>query len=223
LFILDFHDHVFVSYIETKALSNKLYDVRRTLGFEGLFSVDPVGREGGLALLWKVAREVEIVNYSLRHISANICVGSRGCSWMFIGFCGNPNPTLREASWKLLAHLSSLISFEWLCVGDFNKITAQFEKVGGRARSEVQMEKFQKETVWGCGLGDLGYKGPKFTWRNKRAPAEFVKEHLDKALANKGWCSKFPDFTVEVLAACSSYHNPLWINFYSSWPLNHQV
>lgn len=120
--------------------------------------------------------------------------------------------------WPILVHSFPLSGF---CVGDFNEIIAQSEKVGGQARSEVQMEKF-RETLWGCGLGDLGYRGPKFTLRNKKALAEFVKERLDRALANAGWCSKFPDFTVEVLAACSSNHNPLWINLCSSWPLNHR-
>jgi hypothetical protein len=94
------------------------------LGYEGLFSVDPIGKKGGLAFLWKVAEEVEIVNYSLRHINAYISVGDRGSPWMFSGFYGDPDQTQRETSWKLLYHLSSLIPSEWHCMGDFNKIVA---------------------------------------------------------------------------------------------------
>lgn len=38
----------FLFLIETKALSNKLHAVRRSLGFEGLFTMDPVERKGDL-------------------------------------------------------------------------------------------------------------------------------------------------------------------------------
>jgi hypothetical protein len=39
-----------------------------------------------------------------------------------------------------------------------------------------------------CSLGDLGFKGSKFTWANKRDPSNFIKERLDQALATDGWC-----------------------------------
>lgn len=107
------------------------------------------------------------MNYSLRHINAYISVGGRGSPWMFTGFYGNPDQTQRETSWKLLTHLSSLIPSEWLCIGDFNEIVAQSEKVGGRTRSETQMENF-RAALRECELQDLGYKGPRLTWRNKR-------------------------------------------------------
>jgi len=109
-----------------------------------------------------VAEEVEIVNYSLRHINAYILVGDRGSPWMFSGFYSDLDQTQRETSWKLLHHLSSLSPSEWLCMGDFIEIVAQFEKVGGRTRSESQMENF-RATLHDCGLGDLGYKGPRYT------------------------------------------------------------
>ena len=34
------------------------------LGYASLFVVDPVGKSGGLALLWKEVEEIEIQNYS---------------------------------------------------------------------------------------------------------------------------------------------------------------
>lgn len=86
--------------------------------------------------------------------------------------------------------------------------------MGGRTRSESQMENF-RATLHDCGLGDLGYKGPRYTRRNKREPAAFIKERLDRAVANEEWCNKFPDFEVEVLAALSSDHNPMLLTLCS--------
>jgi hypothetical protein len=97
-------------------------------------------------------------------------------------------------------------------VGDFNEIVDQTEEVGGLVWNGAQMEAF-RYTLSECSLGDLGYRGSKYTWSNKREVGEFIKERLDRALANAGWCAQFPAIVTEVLAARSSDHRPLWICF----------
>jgi hypothetical protein len=62
--------------------------------------------------------------------------------------------------------------------------------------------------IW---LGDLSYKGAKYTWSNRRPSSAFVKERLDRALATTGWCQHFPKVSVTVLPTQSSDHKPLWI------------
>jgi hypothetical protein len=76
--------------------------VRNKLGFEGMLVVDPLGQSGGLALLWQEANEVNIQNYSLRHISAIITTAESDSSWRLTGFYGHPDRAHREESWKLL-------------------------------------------------------------------------------------------------------------------------
>jgi hypothetical protein len=70
--------------------------IKRRLGFEGRFTVDPVGKSGSLALLWKDNQEVEILNYSLRHISAKITLSGPDSSWVFTRFYGHPERNKRE-------------------------------------------------------------------------------------------------------------------------------
>lgn len=48
-------------------------------------------------------------------------------------------------------------------MGDFNEIVDLSEKYGGAVRNEAQMERF-RSTLEECNLGDLGYKGSKYTW-----------------------------------------------------------
>jgi hypothetical protein len=43
----------FVFLMETLNTKKTMESIRCHLGFEGLFVVNPVGRSGGLALLWK--------------------------------------------------------------------------------------------------------------------------------------------------------------------------
>lgn len=99
--------------------SFNLQRLRSSLGFDGLFIVDPICHKGGLTLFWKIAREVEIVNYSMRHICALVHIGVLENPWMFIGFYGNPDRDLRAGSWSLLSHINSLVPYEWLYMGDF--------------------------------------------------------------------------------------------------------
>lgn len=66
----------FLFLMETKSFKNKIEWIRMKLGFMGLFAVDPVGRSGGLALLWQDGFGGNIQNFSRRHINA--WVHSRG-------------------------------------------------------------------------------------------------------------------------------------------------
>lgn len=50
--------------------------------------------------------------------------------------------------------------------------------------------KFQ-DVVFTCGLSDLVYSGPLFTWWNKRE-IEPIGKKLDRALINGDWLNKFP-------------------------------
>jgi exonuclease III len=62
-----------VFFMETKAFAKRMEIVRSQLGFEHMLVVDSVGKNGGLALLWMTESEVEIQNYSRRHINAKVC------------------------------------------------------------------------------------------------------------------------------------------------------
>jgi hypothetical protein len=97
----------FVFLIETLCSKKRLEYIRVKLGFTGLFVVDPVGKSGGLALLWKDERTLEIYNYSRRHINATIQKGDGSAYWKFTGFYGHPVCARRQESWALLKHLKS--------------------------------------------------------------------------------------------------------------------
>ena len=62
-----------------------------------------------------------------------------------------------------LRHLWGTSSLPWLVIGDFNEPTGLSEKEGGRYRPRRQMENFVY-TINLCGLWDIGFVGPKYTW-----------------------------------------------------------
>lgn len=43
-----------------------------------------------------------------------------------------------------------------------------------------------------CGLFDLGFSGPAYTWTNKRFFSKPTYERLDRCLVNAEWCQVYP-------------------------------
>ncbi|XP_059429161.1 uncharacterized protein LOC132162970 [Corylus avellana] len=130
--------------METKSRQQKMEGLRVKFEFDGVFMVDLVGKSGGLALLWKDSDRLEIQNYTRRHINAVVKLPGRNISWKLTCFYGHPDASKRYESWVLLKHLQSFILEAWLCIGDFNEVVEQAEKVGGNIRRESQMAQFRQ-------------------------------------------------------------------------------
>jgi hypothetical protein len=199
-----------VFLMETKARAKRMERVRSQLGFEYMLVVDCVGRSGGLALLWSTEVEVEIQNYSYRHINAKVCSTQSNFVWKLTGFYGHPEAHKRIEAWQLLRFLARMDPSPWICLGDFNEILSLDEKFGGSRRQRGLMENFQM-ALEESGLSELGYTGPKFTWNNGQEGADFIKERLDRVVANKEWYEAHPDVEVVVGAAICSDHSPIWV------------
>lgn len=102
--------------------------------------------------------------------------------------------------------------------GDFNDITSPSEKVGGRSCNLNRISWFQ-DRIDDCKLLDLGFLGPKFTWKGPQLHGcTRLFERLDRALANISFVSAFPECAVKVLPKTSfSDHNPLSISLQSNF------
>ncbi|XP_019223633.1 PREDICTED: uncharacterized protein LOC109205377 [Nicotiana attenuata] len=60
-----------------------------------------------------------------------------------------------------------------------------------------------------CGLTDLGYYGPRYTWSNGRGPCSIVWKRLDRGLVNDNWLATFSATTISHLDSTGSDHSPL--------------
>ena len=125
-------------------------------------------------------------------------------------FYGDPVTHKRFESWNLLRDLNSRMDLPWLCMGDFNEITRQSEKLGGSIRSQAQMQLF-RDVIDECGFMDLGFTGVQFTWKKHFFDGHSVWERLDRGLATREWMLKFAGTRVHHLPSFTSDHNPLWI------------
>jgi hypothetical protein len=95
-----------------------------------------------------------------------------------------------------------------ICMGDLNEIMHPTEKLGP---TPVNFNRINGlcSLVKQCGLFDLCYDGPAYTWSNKRFTSTPTYERLDRCLANAEWCRAFPTTTVLHLPMMYNDHAPI--------------
>lgn len=69
--------------------------------------------------------------------------------------------------WKSLKIVADNYKGPWLVVGNFNEVAHASEKFGGLSVSNSRITYFNNCLDY-CQLIDLGFKGPKYTWKNKK-------------------------------------------------------
>lgn len=113
--------------------------------------------------------------------------------------------------WNVLAQFGEAHIVPWLCIGDFNDITAQSDKFGGQPVNCSFSNHFSS-FMDSFGMIDLGFSGNPYTWSNHRQGCSLIKERLDRGIATNNWIHLFPSFSITHLPAHTSDHNPLLLN-----------
>ena len=165
--------------METKSDIGWMEYVRDQCEFKNGLFVPSDGASSGLALLWRKEVTIHIHNYSSSHIDAFVDGGVDGW-WHLTGFYGNLETSRCHESWSLLKSLSNYSQLPWLVIGDFNELVGLSEKESGASRPASQMEHF-KEVIDVCGLKDLGFIGPRFTWLYQKFNGTQIRERVSKA------------------------------------------
>lgn len=93
----------------------------------------------------------------------------------------------------------------WMIMGDFNEILDIEEHSGFASSPRLPggMRDFQEIASY-CGLTDMGYQGPKFTWCNKREEGLICKK-LDRVLINERWLHSSRAYCVFEPGGCSDH------------------
>ena len=120
-----------VFLMETKQQEKFLERKRRSMEFEESWYVSPMGKSGGLALWWKEDLTVNILSSSKNVIHTKLeCVTASMPSYVSFIY-GPPVEEERLRVWDQLRAIASTMQGSWLCVGDFNDLLSQNEKLGG--------------------------------------------------------------------------------------------
>lgn len=99
----------------------------------------------------------------------------------------------------------------WLCVGDFNDMMSNEEKLGKLPIDVRRVLNFQCMLV-DCQLLDLGFQGAKYTWSNRRLGDEHMKERIVRAMANAEFGVAFQNSLVMHVEPVGSNHHLLVVD-----------
>ena len=94
------------------------------------------------------------------------------------------------------------------------KLGVKLRRRGGVSRPVQQMARFNASINY-CGLKEVGFEGPKFTWLYQRRDGTQIRERLDRALASSNWHLLFPTAKLHHKSSSVSDHNPLLLQLFS--------
>ena len=198
--------------METMNSRNTLVDLQVWLGYDSLYTVDPVNTAGGLALFWKNSVDVNIMYADKNILDVQVIYEDK----QFYLSCvyGNPIISLRHIVWERLTRFGVNRKSSWCMVGDFNEILNNSEKTGGPRRNDNTFLPFAS-MLDACDMTELPSSGNSFTWGGARGNM-YIHSKLDRAFGNKGWFIQFPAANQRFLAKRGSDHRHVLIKLISS-------
>lgn len=197
-----------VFLMETKQQSSFMERKRRLVNYEEAWYVEPEGKLGGLTLWWHDNIRVNVISSS-RNLIHTLVETDDQC--LYISFIyGPPIEGDRMRVWNQIRTIATSMVDSWLCVGDFNDLISQSEKMGGNPRIFRRILNFQS-FVSDCGLSDLEAKGARYTWYNQRLGDTHIKEKIDKAMGNLLMRDEFPKALIIHKEPLASDHHILLV------------
>lgn len=136
---------------------------------------------------------------------------SSNASWLLYAIYAS----LRYAEWRLLwdnlSKVAELHTLPWIIAGDFNEVLLDEEKFGGRPICISRTLKFQ-DCLNNCGMIDLGFSSPWFTWTNWQLLPHLVQERIDRAFINADWNILYPEACIKHLEWSHLDHSPVLLS-----------
>ncbi|XP_028113326.1 uncharacterized protein LOC114311381 [Camellia sinensis] len=163
------------------------------MGFTASTQVDPIGRSGGIWMIWNPnVVNVRVVEACTQPITA-IISRQDFQDWVLSAVYASPNPNKRDELWEQLTTIAQSMDKPWLVAGDFNDFSSPNEKrslQGSNTQSinqDLRRSSKFNDRLNICKLIDLGCASPQLTWSNNRKGWASTMVQLDRALCNTEW------------------------------------
>lgn len=133
-------------------------------------------------------------------------------SWLFSAIYTSNLVSVIKLLWEQLKTIARTTNDNGFIGGDFNEVLKASDKFGGNPTNLNCSNQFWN-CINKCNLIDLGYKGSKYTWTNKRYTNcnTLILERIYRCFANEGWIKQHPEASVLHLPRTHLDHCPLKI------------
>jgi hypothetical protein len=196
---------------ETRSSRYKSSHLNSRFNTANSFVIQSTGLSGGLWLIW--SDEVNVSIKFSNHYMILAVVGHIATNVDFALACvyGDPHHRHTRMIWEQISSFSNdNLGKPLVCLGDMNDIMSEADTTSVNV-NKYRMRDFNSY-VKHCGLFDLGYSGPAYTWSNKRFSSNLIFERLDRCLANAEWCGLFPNTNVFNLPIIIGDHAPILVS-----------
>jgi hypothetical protein len=171
----------FVSEIKSSKVTSGNLNAR--FNMSNSFVVPSRRRSGGLWLMWSDDLQVTIHSSSFYTILATAVYSARNQKFGLVCIYGDPYHRQTSSIWEEVAAFVNVNSnLPMLCIGDMNELLYDTDKNSSNI-NRSRLYAF-RSFVKSCGLFDLGFSGPAYTWTNKRFSSKPTFERLDRCLVN---------------------------------------
>lgn len=185
--------------------------IKNSRGFQECISND----NGKIWCLWKTIGPVSIITNDYQQITIKL-EDTLYNSFTFISAIYSKCTLVeRQDLWNSLESTSMGINDPWCIGGDFNVIYDPGAKIGGKPHKMYKSIDFLN-CMDNCGVTDIGFSGPKFTWCNNRRPSQRIWKRLDRVFINDKWANFFQNTTINHLARTGSDHRPLLMKCFNT-------
>lgn len=194
---------------ETKQKNGYMFGLKDTLGYDKVFTVEPLGLSGGWAVFWKGCYKVEVLFSDKRIIDLRIELGSL----LFYLSCvyGDPVREMRQLVWDKLISIGLTRDSPWLLIGDFNELMNNNEKLGGALRNDSTFWDF-RNMAENCKIKEVRSSGIQLSWTGWRDRV-WVLCRLDRSFGNDEWFQHFPRSSLKYMDMWASDHRLILLSF----------
>ncbi|KAH0714910.1 hypothetical protein KY284_007815 [Solanum tuberosum] len=197
--------------LETRMAEHKR--LTEVLKFDSQIQSVAQGLSGEIVIMWKRdLLKLDDITFTLQSIHVIIQVIPDSKPWYFSAIYTSSDFHTRTNIWEELINFSKSHKGDWIVGEDFNEILKASEKFRGRCINNSRSNLF-RQCLDHYNLIDLGFKGCKYTWTNKRYKNRLdpILERLDRCAANNSWILGYPHCTVTHFPRTKSDHYPLQV------------
>uniref|UniRef100_A0ACD5VRH3 Uncharacterized protein n=1 Tax=Avena sativa TaxID=4498 RepID=A0ACD5VRH3_AVESA len=185
-------------------------DISTCFNMNDTIVVPSLKKAGGLWLMWNDDLQIFVYSSSFYVILDLATDKSTNTKFGLVRIYGDPYHHQSNAIWEQVANfVYDNRNLPILCIGDMNEIMYDSDKSTTNI-NRTRMYAF-RSIVKNCGLFDLGFCGPAYTWTNKIFSDQPLYQCLYRCLVNREWCVNFQISNVYnmPLLHCFSDHAPI--------------
>ena len=197
---------------ETKVSGSRAKEITDRLHFDRAIHANSIGYSSGLWILWdSTQEEVSKLSTMEQEIHAIVKDLSSNASWLMSAIYASPRYAERRLLWDNLSKVAKLHTLHWIIVGDFNEVLLGEDKFRGRPISISRAINLQ-ECLNTCGMINLGFFGPPFTWTNRQPLPHLVQERIDRVFVNADWNILYLEACVKHMERSHSDPSPVLLS-----------